>query len=167
LFVTVYADLLIAVGIGIAFALLRYIKDLRLNYDHRVTSISETDFITEKTNLKEVDKSAVRVLELRGPLFFASIEHLIKVYTDTPKHAMLIIDMGRTTMIDLSGVYALEDLIQNVRSKNIKVFVSNVNSKIKPVLEKMDFIKHLGRNCYQDSKESMASIISQHYNTQR
>ena len=52
--------------------------------------------------------------------------------------------MGRTTMIDLSGVYALEDLIKNVRSKNIKVFVSNANSKIKQVLEKMDFMKHLG-----------------------
>ena len=167
LFVTVYADLLIAVGIGVAFAFLRYIKDLKLNYDHQVISLLETDFITEKNNLKEVDKSAIRVLEPRGPLFFASIEHLVKVYSDTPKHEMLIIDMGRTTMIDLSGVYALEDLIKNVRSKNIKVFVSNANSKIKQVLERMDFMKHLGRDYYQDSKESMASIISKHYITQR
>ena len=165
LFVTVYADLLIAVGIGVAFAFLRYIKDLKLNYDHQVISLLETDFITEKNNLKEVDKSAVRVLEPRGPLFFASIEHLVKVYSDTPKHEMLIIDMGHTTMIDLSGVYALEDLIKNIRSKNIEVFVSNANSKIKQVLEEMDFMKHLGRDYYQDSKESMASIISKHYIT--
>ena len=54
---------------------------------------------------------------------------------------------------------------ENVRSKNIKVFVSNANSKIKQVLEKMDFIEHLGADYYQDSKESMASIISKYYIT--
>ena len=104
LFVTVYADLLIAVGIGVAFAFLRYIKDLKLNYDHKVVSLLETDFITEKNNLKEVDKSAVRVLEPRGPLFFASIEHLVKVYSDFPD------DYEKIAMIEASSDFAFKDM---------------------------------------------------------
>ena len=41
------------------------------------------------------------------------------------KHEILIIDMNHVTMIDLSGAYVLEDLINTVKAKNIEVFVSN------------------------------------------
>ena len=51
---------------------------------------------------------------------------------------MLIIDMSNVTMIDLSGAYALEDLVKSAKTKNIKVTVSNINSDIKVVLEKLN-----------------------------
>ena len=51
---------------------------------------------------------------------------------------MLIVDMSNITMIDLSGVYALEDLVNSAKTKNIKVTISNVNPDIKEVLEKLN-----------------------------
>ena len=55
----------------------------------------------------------------------------------------------------LSGIYGLEDIIKNAQSKNIKVFVSSAKTHIKEVLEKIDFIKHIGKDNYKDSKESV------------
>ena len=108
---------------------------------------------------KELDELLVSVLQPQGPLFFASIENLINTYITAPKHKMLIIDMSDVTMIDLSGVYALEDLIKNTEANNIKVFVSNTTSHINEVLDKLNFIKNIGKDHYSDSKNSIISII--------
>ena len=80
-----------------------------------------------------------------------------------PKHEMLIVDMSYVTMIDLSGAYALEDLINNAKANNIKVFVSNANAQIKEVFKKVNFIKNMGKDYYKDSKESVISIILKDY----
>ena len=77
---------------------------------------------------------------------------------------MLIVDMSDVTMIDLSGAYALEDLIKSAEAKNIKVFVSNAKSDIKKVLEKVDVIKHIGKEHYKDSKESVIATVLEYYN---
>ena len=86
----------------------------------------------------------------------------MNIYTTAPKHEILVIDMSNVTMIDLSGVYALEDLIKNLKSQNIKVFVSSANSYVKNALERMDFIKSIGKDHYKDSKKSIISIISKY-----
>ena len=87
----------------------------------------------------------------------------MNTYAVAPKHEMLIIDMSNLSMIDLSGIYALEDLVKDTVAKDIEVFVSNANSHIKELLEKMNFIEHIGKDRYKDSKKSVISIISEHY----
>ena len=76
-----------------------------------------------------------------------------------PNHEILIIDMSSVTMIDLSGAYALEDFINNIKNKNIKVYVTNAKASIKKILEQVDFIKHIGEDYYIDSKQSIMPLI--------
>ena len=87
----------------------------------------------------------------------------MKAYATIYKHEILIVDMSEVTMIDLSGVYALEDMIKGAKAKNIKVFVSNANHHIENVLEKLNFIKYIGNDCYRESKESINSIVLKSY----
>ena len=158
LFVTVYADLLIAVAIGIAFACLRYFKELKSKYSHQIIPFSKSDFYLTKQDDKAIGKLSINVLQPKGPLFFGSIESLIDTYKKASNHKVLIIDMSSVTMIDLSGIYALEDLIKSIKKKGIKVFVSNAKSNIKELLEKMDFIKNIGQESYKNPKDLMALI---------
>ena len=161
--VTVYADLMVAITIGIIFAFFRSIKYISSTYRHKITSILNSDFAPKEQNEKELSKLPISVLQLQGPLFFGSVEPLMNTYAAAPKHEMLIIDMSNITMIDLSGAYALEDLFKSLKAKKIKVFVSSANSHIKKVLEKIDFIKHIGKVHYKDSKKSIIPIILEHY----
>ena len=71
----------------------------------------------------------------KGPLFFGSVEPFIKGYGSSSKHKMLIIDINNITMIDLSGAYALEDLINNLKVKKVRVVLFNTNVHIEKVLE--------------------------------
>ena len=163
LFVTVYEDLLIAITIGIVFSCFRYFKELqstlKSDYKHKIMPLEKSDiFITQK-NTEEIDKKPISVLQPHGPLFFGSIEYLIDTYSNATEHRFLIIDMSFITMIDLSGVYALEDLIKNLKLKNIKVFVLNESDKIKKILKKIDFINNIGKECYIDSKDSIIAVL--------
>ena len=167
LFITVYEDLMIAMAIGVIFASLRSIKEIKLvlnsTYKHKLIPFLESDFILQTKDEKELKEIPVSVLQPHGPLFFGSIETLINIYASAPKHEILIIDMDYVTMIDLSGIYALEDLIKNANTNNIKVFVSNKNDHIKEVLEKVNFIKHIGKDYYKNSKASINSFIFESY----
>jgi len=158
LFVTVFWELMIAVGIGIAFAVLRYIKEVRLTlkskYIHKIIPVTKSDFFK-----KEHKNLPISVLCLNGPLFFGSVESLTKIYSTAPKHEILIIDMSNVSMIDLSGVFGLEDFIKNRIENNIRVFVFGANLDIKENLEKMNFIKNIGKENYSDSKDYIISLI--------
>ena len=162
LFITVYADLMIAVLIGVLFAFFKSIKEIKLifksDYNHKIIPLLESDFIPENYNKKELEKISASVLQPKGPLFFCSIESLRNIYATSPIHKTLIIDMSLITMIDLSGTYALEDIVNNAKAKDIKVIVSRAKPHIKKELEKVNFIKNIGEN-YKDSKDSVISFI--------
>tara|TARA_B100000427_G_scaffold142891_1_gene118993 strand:+ start:2226 stop:3932 length:1707 start_codon:yes stop_codon:yes gene_type:complete len=158
LFVTVFWELMIAVGIGIAFAVLRYIKEVRLTlkskYIHKIIPVTKSDFFK-----KEHKNLSISVLCLNGPLFFGSVESLTKIYSTVPKQEILIIDMSNVSMVDLSGAFGLEDFIKNRMENNIRVFVFGAGLDIKENLEKMNFIKNIGKENYSDSKDYIINLI--------
>ena len=167
LFVTVYEDLMIAVAIGVLFAFIKSFKEVRLTlslkYKHKIIPISNTNFISKDQEIKEIENLPISILQLEGPLFFGSTESLVNIYMKDPNHEILIIDMASVTMIDLSGAYALEDLINNMKNKNIKVYVVNAKKPIKKILEQVNFIKHIGEDYYIDSKQSVIPLILKQY----
>ncbi|MDP6935990.1 MAG: SulP family inorganic anion transporter [Candidatus Marinimicrobia bacterium] len=167
LFVTVYEDLMVAIAIGVIFAFFRFVQEVSTTYQHKNIPFAQSYYALKEKTLHELEKLPVNVFQPQGPLFFGSIEPLINAYADAPTHKMLIVDMSHVTMIDLSGAYALEDLIKGAEAQDIKVLVSNAKPRIKKVLEKVNFINHLGEDHYFDSKNSVLPVISEYFNTQK
>ena len=67
--------------------------------------------------------------------------------------------MSAINMIDLSGAFALEDLVHRTTKKDVKVFIYNANSKIKKILFKVNFFDQIGEGLYKDSIKSVNSIV--------
>ena len=162
LIITIYADLMIAIVIGIIFAILQSNKEVMLTFrstfSHQCLPLSKSEYALDNNDINNLP---VAILKPKGPLYFGSIEPLIKVYSKISKHEMLIIDMIDITMIDISGTYALEDLIKNIQSKNIKVIVTNFNSNIKEKLIKLNFIKNIGKQNYIEN--NIIPYIKEYY----
>ena len=159
LFITVFYDLILAVGVGVLIAIVqsadsikRYIKS---KHKHQFISIEEY-----KLNLKKYKNESINIFRLEGPIFFASMKLLVKSYTDHQKKDILIIDMNNITRIDLSGTYALEDLIKGAQINNTLVYVINENSKIDKVLKNVNFIKHIGEKFYFKSKKLLEENLN-------
>jgi len=163
LFFTAYfpSKLTMAVGVGLVFALCIWSKELiSKNYIHKIIPLQKSDFMPKG----KINKLSINVIQPQGPLFFGSLESLLNLYATATPHRMLIVDMSYVTMIDLSGIYGLEDMINACKTNGIKVVVSSANDKIKEILKNVNFINHIGEDSYKDSKSDIISIISKDYN---
>ena len=167
LFITVYKNLMFAVFVGFVFAVLLSLKKIKLvlrkKYNHKIIPFLESDFYSDKYDKIKLENLPIIILQPKGPLFFGSIESLINSYSSSIKHEIVIIDMVDVNEIDLSGAYALEDLIKAANSQNIKVFVSNIQPTVRTILSRLDFINNIGKNNCIDSKKTVISTILERY----
>ena len=168
LFVTVYEDLMVAVAIGVTFAIIVSLKEIlfiiRTNSKHEIISLDNSSLIDNNQKGNMLKDLPISVLKPIGPLFFGSMESLLRTYSSAGMHSMLIIDMSKINMIDLSGIFALEDLIKGSKSKGIRVLVTGAQSSIKETLEKVEFINNIGLENYKESNMNIQSTIYNHYN---
>ena len=147
LFVTVYEDLMIAITIGVIFAVLSSMKELKniFNGENIHTSIDFFDSDYAKgLNANENNHSNINILIPKGSLFFGSVEKLIKSFNQIPNDNPVIIDMKEVTNVDLSGIFGLEDLVKLSQSKNRKVAITNVNEEISNNLAALKFVENIG-----------------------
>ena len=164
LFVTVYEDLMIAIAIGIIFAVLSSLKDLKSIFRERgnYQFLNIRNFDYEKgLELKSANDSLINVLSPSGPLFFGSVEKLIKSYNQIPSESNVIIDMRNITNIDLTGVFGLEDLIKLSQNQNRKVIIANMDENIKRSFNDLRAIENIGfANLCESTKEAVQKINS-------
>ncbi len=165
--ITVLEDLMVAMAIGVIFAFFKFIQEVSSTYQHKTIPLSKTDCALKGKDRIELDKLPVSVLQPQGPLFFGSVEPLIEAYSAAPPHEKLVVDLSKVTMVDLSGIYALEDLIMDAKAKNIEVFVANANPQIKETLEKVEFIQHIGNDHYMDSIRTVIPVLLEKYGTDK
>ena len=162
LFVTVYEDLMIAIAIGIIFAVLSSLKDLksiiRERGNYQFLNISNSNY-KEDLKLKSANNSMINVLSPSGPLFFGSVEKLIKSYNQIPSESNVIIDMKNITNIDLTGVFGLEDLIKLSQNQNRKVIIANIDENIKKSFNDLKAIENIGlANLCESTNEAVQKI---------
>ena len=89
-------------------------------------------------------KSKVIIKHLYGPLFFGFTSYFkdqIQLLPDDIK--AVIFRMDRVPYIDQSGLYTLEDIIFDLRAKNIEVILVGLQEQPSDMLKKVDVIPDL------------------------
>lgn len=167
LFVTVFEDLMVAITIGIIFAIISRRNEIRQNSKTKsrnsVSGLAGTEFEPKDSDSHMLDELPIRVLKPIGPLFFGSVEPMIESYIRTKEHELLIVDLTKVSMIDLTGAFALEDLIKNSIKKNTEILITNINPKIKRILQDLDFDKNVGVSNFHISKKTIMPILEKRY----
>jgi len=147
LFITVYEDLMVAITIGVIFAVLSSVKDLKSIFKEKnvfaFVDFSDSDY-AEGLDTNEMNHSNIKILKLKGSLFFGSVEKLIKSFNRIPNDNPVIIDMKKVPNVDLSGIFGLEDLIKLSQSQNRNVAITNANEEIRNNLIALKFIENIG-----------------------
>ena len=147
LFITVYEDLMVAITIGVIFALLSSIKDLKYIFkeknNYAFVDFSDSDY-AEGLSTNEKNHNNIKILNPKGSLFFGSVERLINSYNQVPNDSPIIIDMKKVTNVDLSGIFGLEDLVKLSQSKNRNVSITNINEEISNNLIALKFFENIG-----------------------
>lgn len=115
---TVFVNLIFAVAVGVVVAVLIHFWQVRaMHSEERSTNIS----------IDKKDES-ITVVSINGPLYFGSSSATaFRLAKATGKH--IIIDIRNITLLDVSGIYALEDEIEVKHSQGIKVSLVALSSQ--------------------------------------
>ncbi len=145
LVLSVFWDLVSAVGLGMILATLIFMKKIG-DATASQASIETLDspnnefWTDEKTHLKAM-KGHVFVKHLNGPVFFGSTSELKQLTSQIPAEAKeVIIRMDKVPYIDQTGLYTLEDIILDLNQKDIKVSLVGLNQQPAVLLEKIKII---------------------------
>lgn len=147
--VTIVEDLLVAMGVGVVLAFFRFVQEVSKVYKHEVSYVQTV----ESVQLEAESDNHIKVLHPSGPLFFGAIEPLEKAYSKAKDHDVLIIDLKEVHMIDLSGAYALQDLIEKVRLRGKKVLVCGASPNVSYVLERVKILHSIGEDSWFEEIE--------------
>ena len=148
---TVFVDLLTAVGIGMVIACVLFMKragDLtEAQYEGGVLTdgFDKNTPWEDETGVTEEMKQRIYIQRLDGPVFFGSITGFNKVMHDVPTEGIstVVIRMKRVTFMDQSGAYALETAIKDLQAQGIEVLMTIIQPQVDAILHKTHIVPAL------------------------
>ena len=142
LLLSTFWDLIYAVGVGLIIACLMFMKkigDLTAEQSD-VKPLKEEVWADEK-DFPKILKEEVFIKHIEGPLFFGSTSEFQQLAKQIPNTARTVImRLGRMQYMDQSGLYAMEDMLQDLKTKNIEVLFINLLKQPRYMMERIDII---------------------------
>lgn len=161
-FLTVFVDLIVAVNIGVILAVLHFIMRMSDSVEVRQqTHLELTEDHAEDTHPENVP-DGVLIYSVNGPFFFAATEHfehtLLSTHTDPQ---VLIIRLRWVPFIDSTGIQTLDEVVENLQKRNIRVMLAGANSHVMTQLNKAGLIKCIGEdNVFTSLKLALAAVTN-------
>ena len=142
LFLTVLFDLVLAIKFGMILAAFLFLKRMSdIANIRQWVDKSEAD--GERGELKSVPSNAL-VYEIFGALFFGAVSDLFEIAHEEGKN-VLILRMRNVPAMDISGLEALEEVLEFCKKRGMTLILSHVNEQPMKVMEKSGFIEKLGK----------------------
>jgi len=142
---TVFVDLIQAVGVGLILATFIFMKKMSdaTAEDSSVNNLAETDktLWQDETKIPEDLKKQIYIKHINGPLFFgytSDFEKLAKQIPLTASH--LIIRMERVPYMDQSGLYAFEEVMLTLAKNKIDILLVGLQTQPAYRLKSIDII---------------------------
>ena len=146
---TVFVDLLTAVGIGMVIACVLFMKRASDLVEGGYSSSIMTNFDKESPwsdegGITDEIRKHIYIQRLNGPIFFGTITKFQEVMNDVPEDAkIVIIRMRLVSFMDQSGLYAMETAIKDIQAKGATVLMTIIQPQPMYMLKTMNLIPDL------------------------
>jgi len=142
LLLSTFWNLVYAVGIGLVIASLMFMKKIGDLTAERsgVKALKEKAWADEGEFPKNL-KQEVFIKHLKGPLFFGSTSDFQALTQQIPSTAKtVILRLGRMQYMDQSGLYAMEDMLQDLKKNDVEVLFVGLLRQPRYMMERIDII---------------------------
>ena len=159
LLLSVFWNLVYAVGIGLLLACLFFMKKM----GDIAKDNSKVDLLSNEKDLNETSKANIYIKHINGPLFFGFTSEFVSIANNIPKSAsIIIIDMEKVPYMDQSGVFALEDVLLDLDKKNIKILIAGIQSQPMHLMKTIGILGELvpKKRIFDTLSDSKAFIIN-------
>ncbi|AKA34875.1 SulP family inorganic anion transporter [Flagellimonas lutaonensis] len=138
-------NLVYAVGIGLVIASLMFMKKIGdLTAKRSVVSTLREQTWSDERDFPEKLKEEVFIKHVKGPLFFGSTSDIQMLADQIPETAeAVIIRLDLMQYMDQSGLYAMEDILQDLKRNGITVLFVGLLDQPRYMMERIDIIPDL------------------------
>lgn len=164
LLMTVFVDLIVAVGLGVFIANVLTIKRLTHHQsENNVHTISDTDGAVALTSderhmLKEIPEK-VMVLYLSGPLMFGMSKTISAYKNQLEELDVLLIDLTDVPSMDATSLLAIESIIKSANAKDKEVIIVTDESVNTTYLNKLqESNSGLAFRCFASRTASLSAL---------
>ncbi|WP_372938191.1 SulP family inorganic anion transporter [Seonamhaeicola sp.] len=142
LILSTFWNLVYAVGIGLVIASLMFMKKIGdLTAERSDVKPLKEEAWEDEVGFPDNLKEEVFIKHIKGPLFFGSTSDFQQLATQIPNTAKtVVIRFDRMQYMDQSGLYALEDMLLDLRKKGIDFLFVDLLPQPRYMMERIDII---------------------------
>ncbi len=145
LFLTVFVDLIVAVGVGIFIANILTIERLSALQSQEVKIISDADdavnLSTEEKAILDQTKGRILLFYLSGPMIFGVSKAIAREHNAMKDADVLIFDLTDVPLLGVTTSLVIENAIRDAYDKGLNVLIVGATNKIKKRLEKLGIVE--------------------------
>jgi SulP family sulfate permease len=154
---TVFVDLIVAVGVGVFVANILTIERLSNLRSEDVKTVTDADdaILLNDVERDLLDRANNRVLlfQLEGPMIFGVAKAIAREQTAMKDHDVLILDLSEVPHMGVTSSLAIENAIKDAIDKGRHVFIVGATGKIKQRLQKLGIFSMLPPHHIVGSRE--------------
>ena len=170
IFLTVFVDLIAAVGIGLFVAnviTVMRMSELQADDVKAITGFEEdSSELTEKeASIMKKAKGSILLLSLKGTMMFGASKEISRKHTHNGNSATLVIDVNDVDHLGVSAALTLEKAITQMQKAGQKVFVTGKDDQPMQRLRKLGVLKHVSNKNIVKSRELAIERAFTEYST--
>ena len=141
---TVFVDLVVAVNIGVILATLHFLRRMSASVEVQPEAAQELHHELAARGAGPLPPD-VLVYKLEGPFFFGAVETFERALASTHTDPrVLILRLRWVPFMDITGVQALEEAIEDLQRRGVRVMITGANPRVAAKLEKAGVIGLIG-----------------------
>lgn len=169
---TVFVDLITAVGIGVFIANILTIDRLTQLKSEDVKAITDADdaIILDNDEKELLDRAEGKILlfHLSGPMIFGVSKAISRQHTLLNNYKVLIVDLSEVPHMGVTSALAIENAIQETIDTGRDVFLVGATGSVKRRLEKLGVLNIVpSENMLMDRKQALikaVAVVTSHVN---
>jgi len=165
LFLTVFVDLIVAVGVGVFIANILTIDRLSELQAQEVKTITDADdaIVLNDEEKRLLDQANGRVLlfYLSGPMIFGVSKAIAREHTAMADSDVLIMDLSDVPMLGVTASLAIENAIKDASEQGRQVLIVGATGKVKRRLEKFGITRFVPQHyMFVDRTEAIKQAVA-------
>ena len=155
---TVFADLVVAVNVGVILATLHFLSRMSSAVEVRQASEQELSEELQRAGIASLPPG-VLVYAVEGPFFFGAVENFERALAGTHTDPrVLIIRLRWVPFMDITGLQTLEEAIRDLHRRGVRVMLSGANERVQAKLENAGVIALVGtENSFREFGDALAA----------
>lgn len=145
LLLTVFYNLIFALGIGIILASILYAKRIADDTNVKVTHYNHIDYTPYEERVEKESHYQIRILHIDGQFFFGSITQIVSHFDEMLETKYIILNYSSNTELDMSAIFALEDIIVRLEAQKIKLILVIPNEKVYSQVQSLEIVSQIGK----------------------